>query len=78
MWNAFVIWLLKDFLRKRVIMVTYYDGHQKLCVARKSEANKVYVHSEDGRIGFLDNPSNKAGEFRKGISDDNLARWAEV
>jgi hypothetical protein len=78
MFNAIVIWFLKSVLKERVVMVVYEGGSQKIRPVVSTEGGKVYVRSEGNKVGFLDQPKNKAGEFRKGISDDKLIRWFDV
>ena len=62
-------------------MVVLNDGSMVNYLVRKvktTEDNKSYVETEDKKVGFLDNPSQKSGEFRKGLSDPNLVRWFEI
>lgn len=78
MFNTLVIWIIKTFLGKRFVMAVYEGGIQKVKLVNFTKDGKAYVHSEDGKVGFLDQVTNRAGEFRKNISDDNLIRWFDV
>lgn len=71
-------WILTSVLDQRIIMVVYSGGVQCTKWVHHTKDGKAYVHSEDKKVGFLDQPNNSAGEFRKGISDDKLIRWFDV
>jgi hypothetical protein len=78
MLNFVVVWFLKTVLGNRVVMAVYTGGIQQIKTVHYTEDGKAYVHSEGKKVGFLDQPNNKAGEFRKVISDDKLIRWFDV
>lgn len=72
------ILFFKTLLCERLVMVVYEGGAQRIRRVHRTKDNKAYVFTEGKRVGFLDQPSNSAGEFRKGISDDNLKRWFDI
>jgi hypothetical protein len=72
------VWFFKSLLRERLVMAVYEGGVQQVKRVHFTKDDKAYVYSEGKKVGFLDQPSNHAGEFRKGISDDNLKRWFDL
>ncbi len=73
--DTFIKWWLKTLWKQRIVMAVYASGEQKIRVVRTTDGGKSYVASKGKKVGFLDNPAQKEGEFRKGVSDENMVRW---
>lgn len=73
--NFFVLQFLKRVLRKRVVMAVDESGENFARVVRFTDSGKAFVRIEGNRVGFLDNPIQKVGEFRRNISAPGLTRW---
>jgi hypothetical protein len=78
MFDFLIILFFKTLLRERLVMAVYDGGVQQIKRVHRTKDDKAYVFSKGNKVGFLDQPSNHAGEFRKGISDDNLKRWFDI
>jgi hypothetical protein len=71
------IWWLKYF-DKRVVMVVFSDGTQSVREVQTTKDEKSFIVIEGRKIGFLDNPLQKSGEFRKALTNPSLVRWFDV
>lgn len=72
------IWFYKYLVRKEVVMAVTSDGRYSVKVLQVTDGGKSFVQHAKNQVGFLDNPVQKEGEFRKGISASNLIRWFKL
>jgi len=59
---------------RRSIIAVDTDGNHRLRLLNFTNNGKVFI-KYGSTIGYLDNFNQKKGEFRRGISSDNLVRW---
>jgi hypothetical protein len=71
-------WFLKYVMGKRVVVVVEDDGESVLRVVKLTEGKKAFVQLTKDRVGFLDNPLQKEGEFRKNLSAPGLVKWFDM
>lgn len=71
-------WFLKIILRKRLVIVVDDNGGSYTRVVKLTEGKKAFVQITKDRVGFLDNPLQKEGEFRKNQSAPGLIKWFDL
>lgn len=77
--NSIVVqWVVKTFFKKRLVMAVDSSGKQHVRCLRYTDGGKAYLRISGNSIGFLDNPSQREGEFRSNISTGNLVRWFNI
>lgn len=71
-------WFLKTFLGKRLVVVVDEEGQSVVRPVKLTDGKKAFVKIDDIKVGFLDNPLQKEGEFRKNLSAPGLVRWFDL
>ncbi len=51
------------------------QGAHYIRILKYTDGGKAYVQIDKKRIGFLDNPAQREGEFRSNVSSEDLVRW---